>query len=239
MDQQFPKFYEDITLLSDCLAQGLDKQWSHELRKQILQLIHQLKSTSRQSKNGEVEAELVAVEVTLGYGKGINSPPVVSLVEDHQLRLLELADLGKKYPELSPCPDDEQEGEEKIDEKTEDLEQLVSENVDAKMQLILCNCPGRDVARELAHGLVRSRLVACVNIISNIGSIYWWDGEIKDTAECQLQIKTSNERLDDTLNYIKQNHPNTIPEILCFKVDKGNEDYFDWVKRETSDKQDD
>ncbi|MFT5451038.1 MAG: periplasmic divalent cation tolerance protein, partial [Enterobacterales bacterium] len=113
---------------------------------------------------------------------------------------------------------------------------LFSEAEKSKIQLILCHCPGRDAARELARGLVQTRLAASVNIIANIGSIYWSEGEIKDTAESQLQIKTSIDRLEDTLHYIKQNHPNDVPEILSIGVEKGNDDYFEWVKQETSDK---
>ena len=272
MDQNYSKLQEDLILLSDCLGEGTKDQWSHELRKQILQLLHQLKSASRKAENHEVEAELIAVEVTLGFGAGQFEVPSISLVEDHQLRLLELAELTKIFPNLSPSVDDMEndiiqvahedasmittsietpiEVNDNYDiesTSSESHEQIlkeadmsepnhITETEKSKIQLILCNCPGRDAARELARGLVQTRLAACVNIIANIGSIYWWEGEIKDVAECQLQIKTSTDRLDDTLHYIKQNHPNDVPEILSIGVEKGNEDYFEWVKKETSDK---
>ena len=285
MDQNYSNLYEDITLLSDCLGEGTEEQWSHELRKQILQLLHQLKSTSRRAENHELEAELVAVEVTLGYGSGQFEVPSISLIEDHQLRLLELAELTKIFPKLSPSVDyvenniiknesddasmdkaiaietplvepvglnDDIDIEPTITETNEQIlnepemagsnlfteseSESESESEKSTIQLILCNCPGRDAARELARGLVQNRLAACVNIIANIGSMYWWEGEIKDTAECQLQIKTSTSNLEDTFHYIKQNHPNDVPEILSIGVEKGNEDYFEWVKQETSDK---
>lgn len=284
MDQNYSKLYEDLILLSDCLREGTEKQWSHELRKQILQLLHQLKSTSRKIENHELEAELIAVEVTLGYGSGQFEVPSISLVEDHQLRLLELAELTKIFPNLSTSVDGMRNDiiKDEIKDASMDttitietpvelsIEQPAGLNYDiestniesheqilnepeiadsdlfteaetekSKIQLILCNCPGRDAARELARGLVQTRLAACVNIIANIGSIYWWEGEIKDTAECQLQIKTSTDCLEDTLHYIKQNHPNDVPEILSIGVEKGNEDYFEWVKQETSDKSND
>ncbi|MCP4271680.1 MAG: divalent-cation tolerance protein CutA, partial [Gammaproteobacteria bacterium] len=81
------------------------------------------------------------------------------------------------------------------------------------------------------------RLAACINIIANIGSIYWWKGEIHDTAECQLQIKTSHQSLSDTIDYIKQYHPNDIPEILVIPINEGNTKYFEWVKQETYDRE--
>ena len=70
------------------------------------------------------------------------------------------------------------------------------------VQLTLCNCPSRDEAREIARGLVESGLAACVNIIANIGSIYQWQGEIVDTSECQLQIKSAAERREAIEAYI-------------------------------------
>jgi periplasmic divalent cation tolerance protein len=262
MDQNYSNLYEDVTLLSDCLGEGTEKQWSHALRKQILQLLHKLKSMSRRAKNHELEAELISIEVTLGYGSGEFEVPNISLIEDHQLRLLELAELTRIFPALSPSVDYTEDNIIKYESDDVNIDTAIAmekavelssepgkvdsnlftetetetETEKPKIQLILCNCPGRDAARELAKGLVQTRLAACVNIIANIGSMYWWEGEIKDTAECQLQIKTSTVRLEDTLNYIKQNHPNDVPEILSIGVEKGNDDYFEWVKQETSDK---
>jgi len=248
METQLTDFYEDLSLLSDCLGEGIEKEWSHELRKEILLLLHKLKNNSRRLANFDIESELIAIEVTLGYGSGSTINEIeASQIEEHQLRLIELTD---QNAEIS----DEVVLEESVDEPLDELKEQnknitdessvelktevkMEESSKPKLQLILCNCPGRDAARELAHGLIKARLAACVNVIANIGSIYWWQGEIKDTAECQLQIKTSNQSFDDVIQYIKQNHPNDVPEILGVPVDKGNEDYFDWVKQETYDRE--
>jgi periplasmic divalent cation tolerance protein len=232
MEEQFSDYYEDLVLLSDYLGEGQEGLWSHELRKRLLLLIHKLKNLSRASANAEIEAELIAIEVTIGFGGSSKSEPDTSLVEDHQLRLLELSDFY-----WNNLDDDDSNAEEAI------IENEISEEVAAEVtideteiravQLILCNCPGRDAARELAHSLVKARQAACVNIISNIGSIYWWNGEIQDTAECQLQIKTAVTPIDDVISFIKQNHPSDVPEILIIPIDEGNEDYFDWVREES------
>jgi len=268
MGQQFPAYYEDLLQLSDYLDEGIKLQWNHELRKQILMLLHKLKTVSRKFAHTELESELMAVEVTMGYGSGTSIEPNTVMVEEHQLRLLELAGLAneptqsgmieEELVEDEPVEDEPVEDEPVEDELVEDElveDELVEDELvedepvedepvedepveDDRIQLILCNCPGRDAARELAHGVITARLGACVNIIANIGSIYWWQGEIKDTAECQLQIKTASACVEDLIHYINQNHPNEVPEILVFPVDKGNENYFEWVKQETSEKQD-
>ena len=41
-------------------------------------------------------------------------------------------------------------------------------------------------ARRIAHTLVEEQLVACVNIIPNIESIYKWKGKIEMDNECAL-----------------------------------------------------
>ncbi len=280
MEQQLSDFYEDLSQLSDYLGEGSEKGWSHELKKQILLLLHKLKSQCRRLENIEVESELMSIEISLCYGVGGNNAINNSQVEDHQLRLMELAasttvtstdtsletsvdqeGLTESEEESADCEvvdndidepsvsiseidiSEKQETSPSIDdiivgtESSVIEEVVVEEKKQASIQLILCNCPGRDAARELAQGLVKARFAACVNIIANIGAIYWWDGEIKDTAECQLQIKTSNQSLDDIIHYIKQNHPNEIPEIIAMQVEKGNQDYFDWVKQETYDRE--
>jgi len=251
-----------------------------------------LKTSSRKSGNSNLADELVALEVSLGFGVGDDFQPEQSRIEDHQLRILELIDNSEepetkepeteesetkepetkepetkepetKEPETKEPETEEPEIEETIIEyETTDEKQMLGESetvTDLKIvnqltqdvvetnedktdkhgiiQLVMCNCPGRDAARELARNLIEARLAACINIIANIGSIYWWQGEIHDTAECQLQIKTSHQSLNDVIDYIKQHHPGDVPEILVIPINEGNEEYFEWVKQETYDRE--
>jgi len=169
----------------------------------------------------------------LGYGSGSAILPDAIAVEEHQFRLLELSE-ELSIRSVEPEPEPESETEIEITSTALPDEEAVGLESN-QIQLILCNCSGRDKAREVAHGLVKSRLAACVNIIANIGSIYWWEGEIKDTAECQLQIKTTSKRTEEVISYIKNQVDEQTPEILAFPVEMGNEDYFNWVKQETKD----
>ena len=47
-----------------------------------------------------------------------------------------------------------------------------------------------DDAKQLAHILVQEKLCACVNILSKCCSIYSWQGNIEETEEHILLIKT-------------------------------------------------
>ena len=45
---------------------------------------------------------------------------------------------------------------------------------------------------EIAHTVVSEKLVACVNIISSVRSVYLWQGKIEDDGEDLLVIKITN-----------------------------------------------
>ena len=42
------------------------------------------------------------------------------------------------------------------------------------IMLAITTAPDRLTAERLAEGMLERRLVACVNILPDIGSFYWW-----------------------------------------------------------------
>jgi len=234
MEQQHQNYFADLSLLGDYLEEGSLQGWSHLLRKNILLLLHKLIITSRKAANTKLEDELVALEVSLGFGAGTDFEPERLRVEDHQIRILEFIDKSVQAVNTETVIESETTNDTKPVDENEIMEKTTKQGV---IQLVMCNCPGRDAARELARHLIEARLAACINIIANIGSIYWWKGEIHDTAECQLQIKTSHQSLNDVIDYINQYHPGEVPEILVIPINEGNQEYFKWVKQETYDRE--
>ena len=57
--------------------------------------------------------------------------------------------------------------------------------------VILTTCGSREDAERLAAGLIEDRLAACVNIISDVTSIYRWQGQVERERESLLVIKTT------------------------------------------------
>jgi len=90
-----------------------------------------------------------------------------------------------------------------------------------------------DSAELLARGIVGARLAACVQIVGDIRSLYWWQGGIDDTREWQLVIKTTSERLPALETYIKANHSYETPEITATEITWGSREYLDWISAET------
>jgi len=96
--------------------------------------------------------------------------------------------------------------------------------------VIFTTCPNKKCAEKISTILVKKKLVACVNIISNVKSIYWWEEKIEKSSEVLLIMKTKEKLFSSIKEEILKNHPYKIPEIICLKIEKGNEKYLNWIE---------
>lgn len=99
--------------------------------------------------------------------------------------------------------------------------------------IVYVTAPNEDEAARIAHSLVEERLAACVNM-THVRSIYRWQGKVEDESEVLMIIKTTETRLHDLINRVKDIHPYEVPEILAVPIAAGNEDYLQWMSDETS-----
>ena len=95
--------------------------------------------------------------------------------------------------------------------------------------VLLITCPNFKSAKKITEHLLKERLVACVNILPVIKSEYWWKGKIESHSEVLMIIKTKTSLYKRIEKEVKKLHPYTVPEIISFKIDKGNKDYLDWI----------
>ncbi|WP_031068990.1 divalent-cation tolerance protein CutA [Streptomyces sp. NRRL WC-3742] len=87
-------------------------------------------------------------------------------------------------------------------------------------------------ARDLAAALVRERLAACAQVYP-VRSVYWWDGEVQDTAEWRLDLKTRADLADRLTARIAELHTYDTPEVLALPVTTGSAAYLAWIAAET------
>lgn len=87
---------------------------------------------------------------------------------------------------------------------------------------------------ELSKKIMDNGLAACVNIVSNIKSLYRWKGEVKTDNEGLLIIKTTTKKIESLTKFIKENHSYDIPEVVSLTIAEGNPDYLNWLDEETA-----
>lgn len=97
------------------------------------------------------------------------------------------------------------------------------------MLVILTTTPNIEEAESLAQKIVESKLAACVQILPQMKSVYFWDGAIQTDAEHLLLIKTSDERFDELEKFIQENHSYEVPEIVALSAEKVSASYLNWI----------
>ncbi len=101
------------------------------------------------------------------------------------------------------------------------------------VRFVLCTVPDQQIAETLARALVTEALVACVNIVPHVRSIYRWKGQLCDDAELLLVMKTTEARLASLADRVRQLHPYETPELIAAPLVGGLGAYIDWVRSET------
>jgi len=100
--------------------------------------------------------------------------------------------------------------------------------------LVYVTTTNPDEAARIGEALVTERLVASVNIIDQVRSIYRWEKEIHDKMETLLIAKTNTLRVDETIDRIRCLHSYQCPCIVTWCLDAGNNAYLDWIGQETT-----
>jgi len=96
--------------------------------------------------------------------------------------------------------------------------------------IVLCTCPDPQTAASLAEGLVTRQLAACVNILPAVRSVYRWQGRVEQADETQLIIKSSRTAWPHLEQFILEQHPYEVPEILAIPVAAGLPAYLKWLE---------
>lgn len=95
--------------------------------------------------------------------------------------------------------------------------------------LVLVTAPNMKTARRLVNEALKSRLVACANLVSTLESHYWWQGSIERSKEVLILFKTTKARMAALEKLILAVHPYDTPEIVAIRLSSGTPRYLDWV----------
>ncbi|MGD0795534.1 MAG: divalent-cation tolerance protein CutA [Dehalococcoidales bacterium] len=89
-----------------------------------------------------------------------------------------------------------------------------------------------DEAEKIGKTLVKRRQAACVNIVPEVSSHFWWKDKLNAAKESLLIVKTKESLLPDIIKSVKKAHSYSVPEIIALPIVGGNRDYLDWIDSE-------
>lgn len=84
-------------------------------------------------------------------------------------------------------------------------------------------------AKKITQGLLKARLVACVNVVGAIESHFWWQGKIDQASEVFLIIKTKQKLFEKIVSKVKLLHSYENPEIIALPIVAGSWPYLKWI----------
>lgn len=97
------------------------------------------------------------------------------------------------------------------------------------LRVVLVTAPNAETGEFLARELVEERVAACANVLPDLISVFWWEGEIQRDDEVLVIFKTARERLEALRKRVTELHPYEVPEVLALSVDFCHEPYAEWV----------
>ena len=102
-------------------------------------------------------------------------------------------------------------------------------------RLVYMTAGSMDEARKIGRALVEERLVACVNLIGGMTSIYWWEGAVEEGSEVVVIAKTTAGRVGAVIERVKALHSYAVPCVVALPIESGNDAFMTWIARETAD----
>lgn len=96
--------------------------------------------------------------------------------------------------------------------------------------IVIVTCP-KDSAEKIASLLVEEQLAACVNIVPNITSVFYWQEKLCQEQESLLVIKSHKSKWSSLEERIKVLHSYEVPEIIAITIDHGYPPYLNWLQR--------
>jgi periplasmic divalent cation tolerance protein len=95
--------------------------------------------------------------------------------------------------------------------------------------VVMTTAPNIEEAESLAEKIVGAKLAACVQVMPEMKSFYFWEGAVKKQPEHLLLIKTLPEKYELLHLFILENHSYDVPEIISLNASEVSETYLDWL----------
>jgi len=104
---------------------------------------------------------------------------------------------------------------------------------DTGIRLLYVTTEKLDEAWRIGQTLVTERLAACANVLPGMQSCYRWEGQLVQTNESVLILKTRQALVERAVGRIKELHSYTVPCVVALPVLGGDPDFLAWIVSET------
>ncbi len=98
--------------------------------------------------------------------------------------------------------------------------------------VVLITAANEDEGAKLAKLLVEARLAACVSLVPQARSFFWWEGKIDEQRETVMIAKTQRHVLPQLIETVQKNHSYSTPEIIALPIIDGAANYLNWLAAE-------
>ena len=98
--------------------------------------------------------------------------------------------------------------------------------------LVYCTFPSRDEALKVSRALLEERLAAGANLFP-LDSLFRWQGKIVGRSESGVLFQAERRFYKRIERRIKQLHPDTVPQIVMWRIRDGHPPFLKWIMDET------
>ena len=102
------------------------------------------------------------------------------------------------------------------------------------VMVVLVTTSSQREAVRISEAAVRKKVAACANLIPSVTSIFRWKGQVQNSHEYLVIMKTSAGCYAALERLIRSMHSYEVPEIIALPVKNGLRPYLEWVKQETA-----
>jgi periplasmic divalent cation tolerance protein len=100
--------------------------------------------------------------------------------------------------------------------------------------LVYTTFPDMDTALSIGESLVRDGLIACINALPGMRSVYAWKGEIERGEEVVGILKTRKGLQERVQQALKERHPYETPVMFFIEPTGADAATLQWIFGETA-----
>lgn len=100
----------------------------------------------------------------------------------------------------------------------------------SKFILVYVTCASFVEAKNIAKHLLEKKLIACANVFKEVSSFYEWQGQMQESSEAVVILKTEQGNFKELQLQIQKIHSYECPCILELEVSNLNTAFANFIE---------